>query len=264
MAEGGRAAARSPLAHAPAGDRVLLGADADGAPLFAVLVEGEEPPALPGTAWAGVREAGPRLAAADAAALGLAASLAGWHSTASFHPGTGEPSAMSAAGHARRAPGARATQRPRVDPAVLVLATCGAHALLGRKAAWPPGRYSLLAGFVELGESLEGAAARELEEEAGVVANAEAPPSYWGSAPWPFPASLMVAIGLSVPPGADGAPPPAAPADGELEAVGWFAAADVAAAAAPGAIPSPSGLALPDEASLARGVLRRWAASVLG
>jgi NADH pyrophosphatase NudC (nudix superfamily) len=78
---------------------------------------------------------------------------------------------------------------PRLDPAIIVLVTDGERALLGRQAAWPPGRYSTIAGFVEPGESLEDAVAREVHEETGVtVLDAE----YHSSQPWPFPSSLMI------------------------------------------------------------------------
>ena len=78
---------------------------------------------------------------------------------------------------------------PRLDPAIIVLVTDGERALLGRQAAWPEGRYSTIAGFVEPGESLEDAVEREVLEETGVqVADVE----YHSSQPWPFPSSLMI------------------------------------------------------------------------
>jgi NAD+ diphosphatase len=111
-------------------------------------------------------------------------------------------------------------QFPRLDPAVIVLVTDGERALLGRKAEWPPGRYSTIAGFVEPGESLEDAVAREVREETGVdVLDAE----YHSSQPWPFPSSLMVAFVARAEPGS------VARADEELEDVDWFSRADIAA-----------------------------------
>ena len=80
-------------------------------------------------------------------------------------------------------------QFPRTDPAVIMLVTDGERALLGRQAAWPPGRYSTLAGFVEPGESLEDAVRREVTEEVGVTVGEV---RYFGNQPWPLPASLMV------------------------------------------------------------------------
>jgi NAD+ diphosphatase len=89
---------------------------------------------------------------------------------------------------------------PRLDPAIIVLVTDGRHALLGRQASWPAGRYSTIAGFVEPGESLEDAVAREVLEETGVhVLDA----SYHSSQPWPFPSSLMIGYTATAQPGAE-------------------------------------------------------------
>jgi NAD+ diphosphatase len=111
-------------------------------------------------------------------------------------------------------------QFPRLDPAVIVLVTDGERALLGRQPSWPPGRYSTVAGFVEPGESLEDAVAREVREETGVVVDEVI---YHSSQPWPFPSSLMLGftarasrtdIDLS---------------DQELEDARWFTRAQLAA-----------------------------------
>jgi NAD+ diphosphatase len=109
---------------------------------------------------------------------------------------------------------------PRLDPAIIVLVTDGERALLGRQAAWPPGRYSTIAGFVEPGESLEDAVVREVLEETGVTVT-EA--SYHSSQPWPFPASLMIGFNARAP--GDAVPR----ADEELEDVRWFTREDIAA-----------------------------------
>jgi NAD+ diphosphatase len=109
---------------------------------------------------------------------------------------------------------------PRLDPAIIVLVTDGERALLGRQATWPEGRYSTIAGFVEPGESLEDAVAREVLEETGVpVLEAD----YHSSQPWPFPSSLMIgftaqAASASVPRAGE-----------ELEDVRWFTRSEVAA-----------------------------------
>lgn len=86
-------------------------------------------------------------------------------------------------------PDCLAQQFPRIDPAVIVLVTDGEHALLGRQASWPAGRFSTIAGFVEPGESLEDAVIREVREETGVEAGVV---EYHSSQPWPFPSSLML------------------------------------------------------------------------
>jgi NADH pyrophosphatase NudC (nudix superfamily) len=198
-------------------------------------------PSLPSFAFAfaPVRSEGPRMPPGDAAAAALAVGLSSFHAQARFDPRSGAVTEMASAGHARdaveekreeekeegRAEGGREGEmkdeekkkkrrakrpnrsRPRIDPAVLVLASCRDFVLLGRKASWPKRRYSLLAGFAELGETLEQAAERELFEEAGVVASRlqeeSSSPSrsrYLGSQPWPFPSSLMVAMRVDVDP----------------------------------------------------------------
>ena len=102
---------------------------------------------------------------------------------------------------------------PRLDPAIIVLVTDGERALLGRQPTWPQGRYSTIAGFVEPGESLEDAVAREVMEETGVpVAGAR----YDSSQPWPFPASIMIGFRAWARPGSP------ARVSGELEDARWF------------------------------------------
>jgi NAD+ diphosphatase len=113
---------------------------------------------------------------------------------------------------------------PRLDPAIIVLVTDGERALLGRQAAWPQGRYSTIAGFVEPGESLEDAVGREVMEETGVpVASAR----YDSSQPWPFPASIMIGFRASARPGS------AARVSGELEDARWFTRDEIRAGGAP-------------------------------
>jgi NAD+ diphosphatase len=117
--------------------------------------------------------------------------------------------------------------------------------LLGRQPTWPPGRYSALAGFVEPGESLEEAVAREVREEAGVEVG---PPAYVASQPWPFPSSLM--LGFTAP-WISGEP---RRIDGELEDVRWFSRADVDAAVAEREGP----LGVPPRFAIARRLLEVW------
>src|SRR5260370_17835344 len=89
---------------------------------------------------------------------------------------------------------------PRIDPAIIVLVSDGERALLGRQASWPPRRYSTIAGFVEPGESLEDAVAREVAEETGVAVSGA---RYHSSQPWPFPSSIMLAFKASAAAGTD-------------------------------------------------------------
>ena len=281
VVEGGQSAARlgvDPAAVTRDPPLILLGCStADGAPLFATAVPDADAAAAaaaaagPGAEWVALRDAAPRLARDDCAALAVGAALASWHEGARFDPATGSPTVPVAGGYARqvvsdgddasppptRRHRARRVRR-RLDPAVLVLATCGSSVLLGRKPDWPDARYSLLAGFVDAGESIEQAAARELQEEAGVVAADDTSPTYWGSQPWPFSGSLMLAVGLEVETGRDGRPPHAKPLDGELADVRWFDADTVAAATRD----DSETLQLPGPHALARSVLARWVASV--
>jgi NAD+ diphosphatase len=107
---------------------------------------------------------------------------------------------------------------PRIDPAIIVLVSDGERALLGRQASWPPRRYSTIAGFVEPGESLEDAVAREVEEETGVrITGAR----YDSSQPWPFPSSLMLGFRAHAPPGSP------VRLSGELEDARWFTRAQL-------------------------------------
>ena len=112
---------------------------------------------------------------------------------------------------------------PRIDPAIIVMVSDGARALLGRQASWPAGRYSTIAGFVEPGESLEDAVVREVAEETGVAVRGI---QYHSSQPWPFPASLMVGFQARC------APDAAIRVGGELEDVRWFTRTEIDAGAA--------------------------------
>ena len=127
----------------------------------------------------------------DQASLYAAArSLVDWHQRHGFCAACGSPAELFRAGWARRCSGCGAEHFPRTDPVVIMLAEYDGRALLGRQAAWPAGRYSALAGFVEVGESIEEAVARETLEEAGVrVTDVR----YVASQPWPFASSLMIA-----------------------------------------------------------------------
>jgi NAD+ diphosphatase len=136
-----------------------------------------------------------RFAPADAANYAAARSLVDWHGRHGFCANCGTATAIFRAGWARKCPHCGAEHFPRVDPVVIMLAELGERVLLGRQPPWPPGRYSALAGFLEVGESIEEAVAREVHEEAGVRVRDV---RYVASQPWPFPSSLMVAcIGVA-------------------------------------------------------------------
>jgi NAD+ diphosphatase len=172
---------------APDGVRFLLGVDADQIPYFGVLAPAKD---QPGTRKAGLREAGHLLSDRDAGLLTHAIGLANWHAVAGFCPRCGHPTDVIMAGHSRKCTNDGSEHFPRCDPAVIMLVTDpGDRCLLARNVQWPAKRVSVLAGFVETGESAEQAVAREVYEEAGVTVTKVA---YQGSQPWPMPHSLML------------------------------------------------------------------------
>ncbi|WP_375288730.1 NAD(+) diphosphatase [Sphingomonas sp.] len=181
------------LAEAPdEAEFVLLGLDA-GRPRFAALLPGAGP-------QAGFRS--PALIAAldalepgEAATYAAARSVLDWHARHRFCANCGAPTALFRAGWGRNCANCRAEHFPRVDPVVIMIAEHDGRALVGRQPGWPKGRYSALAGFLEPGESIEEAVAREIEEESGVRVSGV---RYVASQPWPFPSQLMIAcIGLA-------------------------------------------------------------------
>jgi len=142
-------------------------------------------------AFVDLRRVGPLLPREEGALLAYARGMLHWHARHRFCAVCGHASRSEQAGHLRRCsnPACGATHFPRTDPAVIMLVHDGDHCLLGRQRAWLPGMHSTLAGFVEPGESLEEAVAREVREETGIVIEDIA---YHSSQPWPFPSSLML------------------------------------------------------------------------
>jgi NAD+ diphosphatase len=178
-----RAAADVPP-HAP---RRFLGLAGD-VPYFAVTVERDS---LDGSGdWLTLRDLGPAMDDLQAGLLTSAIALEQWHQRHPHCPLCGVPTVETNSGWTRTCPNDGSQHFPRTDPAVIMLIHDGADlALLGRGVDWGPGRYSTLAGFVEPGESLESAVAREVYEEVGVrVTDVR----YVASQPWPFPSSLML------------------------------------------------------------------------
>jgi NAD+ diphosphatase len=173
-------------------------------------------PELPeNTAFQELRPLAPLLEGHDAALLAYARALGAWRGR-QLHCGVcGQPTEPTHAGHCLRCSNPACAQEffPRLDPAIIVLVSDGERALLGRQPSWPPRRYSTIAGFVEPGESLEDAVAREVFEETGVVAHNI---RYHSSQPWPFPSSLMLGFFASA------APESAVRLGGELEDARWF------------------------------------------
>jgi NAD+ diphosphatase len=192
---------------------------------FACDVPGElAPPAAPDTSFEDLRRTAGLLSDDEAGALAYARAMVTWRRRSRFCGSCGSPAPLADGGHVAKCsnPACSAEQFPRLDPAVITLVTDGERALLGRQAAWPEGRYSTIAGFVEPGESLEDAVVREVLEETGVAVHEM---RYHSSQPWPFPSSLMVGFVAEALPSAVARP------DEELEDVRWFTRAEIAGGA---------------------------------
>jgi NAD+ diphosphatase len=210
-----------------------------GAPRFsAIAAAGSDP-----------RAAFPRLAelhADDAPLFAAALSLAGWHSRHPFCATCAARTEIVRGGWSRKCPSCSAEHYPRVDPVVIMLAEHDGSLLLGRQPQYPPGRYSALAGFVEVGETIEDAVAREIGEEAGIEVEQV---RYIASQPWPFPSSLMIGCIAQ-------ARSAALTIDyGELDDARWFTREEVAAALS-GTGDAP--FLPPPRWAIARSLLEHW------
>lgn len=169
---------------------LLLGLN-DDHPRFSSLPDGE----APATAYAHFQLLS-LLGDSEAPIFAAALSLANWHRRHGHCSACGHPTEPNRGGWSRMCGSCGAEHYPRVDPVVIMLAEHDGRLLLGRQPQYPPGRYSALAGFVEPGESIEAAVARELREEAGIaVRNVR----YLTSQPWPFPNSLMIGAWAEAP-----------------------------------------------------------------
>jgi NAD+ diphosphatase len=229
-------------AEAPAGVRVLLG-ERDGAVRFAVVTDAASAPegAVPLRGLLGTFDE------QDAPFLLHAVGIAEWlwitrHCIRCG--GTNEPLQL---GHVLRCTTCGREEFPRTDPAVIMVVTDGEHpddrCLLGRHPAWPPGRYSTLAGFVEPGESIEQAVRREVLEESGIRVGEV---TYFGSQPWPLPRSLMIgclARATSTDVTVDG---------DEIEDAQWFTRAEMKEQAEAGTLVLPGGI------SISRSLVEHW------
>ena len=183
----------------------------------------------------------------DMATYGTARSLIDWHGRHRFCGKCGGATVAHRAGWGRRCSVCESEHFPRVDPVVIMLAEHGNRVLLGRQASWPQGRYSALAGFLEPGETVEEAVARELFEEAGVRATRV---RYVTSQAWPFPAQLMLACIAEV------QDDTLHIATDELEDAVWFSRDEVRAALA--GDPNTRFL-LPPAYAVAHSLLQHWA-----
>ena len=153
---------------------------------------GEGSDGRPSVRPAGLRSVGELLGDRDAGLMTEAVALANWHAVTTHCSRCGAETEPHSSGHARRCPVDGSDHFPRLDPAVIMLVTDPAdRCLLARNAAWPERRVSILAGFVEPGESAEHAVAREVQEETGIEV-APGQVEYLASQPWPMPHSLML------------------------------------------------------------------------
>ncbi|MGH3231025.1 MAG: NAD(+) diphosphatase, partial [Streptosporangiaceae bacterium] len=229
--------------EAPAGTRFLLGQDTDGTVYFGVSAP--LGPVRPGVRAASLREVGALLPDRDAGLLTHAVALANWHDTHLRCPLDGTPTVPDAAGHSTVCPKDGSEHFPRTDPAVIMLVTDPEdRCLLARNAAWPGRRVSILAGFVEPGESAEQAVVREVAEETGIRVTTV---RYLGSQPWPMPRSLMLGFRADAPAGQV-----IAVDHEELAEARWWSRADLVAALRAGE------LALPPSVSIARHIIEAW------
>lgn len=214
--------ANEPGVRAAATAEAFLGLDG-GTAWLAVDLPGEtEPTVAPGTRFESLRSLGPTLPPGEAALAAYAKGILYWHARHGYCGVCGAPTLPQAGGHVRRciAEACAAEHFPRTDPAIIVLVHDGDRALLHRQPHWPEGMWSVLAGFVEPGESLEEAVAREMAEEAGVRVDSV---TYRASQPWPFPASLMVGFTARYAGGA------VVIDRHELDDARWFTKAEIAA-----------------------------------
>ena len=211
----------------------------------------DSPQAGPSTVRpSGLRDVGALLSDTDAGLMTAAVAVLTWHRHGGFCPRCGQPSSAESAGWSRMCPN-RHQEFPRTDPAVIVLVHDGADRMvLARQPSWPAGRVSVLAGFTEAGESLEGTVSREILEEVGVRVTDI---GYLGSQPWPFPRSLMVGFAARADRDA-----PLVPRTGEIESARWVDRATVRRVLAAGG--TAEGIGLPPSISIARRMVEGWAA----
>ena len=223
-------------------DWVFLGL-LDGVPVFAGQIGAE--PSVPDAvgAFVDLRAAAGMLGPRDAAILAHARGLLHWRARHRHCANCGQPTAPRAAGNVTACPACGAQHFPRTDPAVIMLVVGGDRALLGHSARFPSATmFSTLAGFLEPGESLEEAVAREVFEEAGVRVRDV---TYHSSQPWPFPASLMVGFHAETDDETITIDPE------ELDAARWFTRAELRD-------PAAHGFDLPRADSIARRLIEDW------
>jgi NAD+ diphosphatase len=234
--------------QAPEGKRLLLGVDDDGIAYFGVsepggdaIIRSEENGFKP----VGLRQVGALLSDRDAGLFTHAVALANWHEAHTHCPRCGTPTVLTPGGHVTTCPADGTVHFPRVDPAVIMLVTDPEdRCLLARNAEWPQRRMSVLAGFVDPGESAEHAVVREVHEETAIeVGQVE----YLGSQPWPMPRSLMLGYRAVAAGGQD-----IAVDEKEIAEACWFTRAGLRAALDAG------DLSIAPTSSIARRLIEFW------
>lgn len=218
--------------------------------IFAVDLDGESDPAqgpLQGLGeFMDLRQIALRLPASDAGILATAKSMFEWRRRHRYCAVCGQPSEAREGGWKRQCPSCEAEHFPRTDPVVIMLAYHGDRCMLGRQEAWPKGMFSALAGFLEPGESIEEACARELAEEAGLRTRQV---RYHSTQPWPYPSSLMIGLIAEV------EDDEGTPDQTELSEVRWFTRAEARQLLA-GEI---EGTFCPPALAIAHQLIRAWA-----
>jgi NAD+ diphosphatase len=244
-------------ADAPAGTKFLLGVDSDEVAYFGVSAPPGDNRTVDGEGEArdrsgeidakpmSLRQVGAMLSDRDAGLFTHAVALAYWHSTHTHCPQCGTPTVPAPAGHLTTCPKDGTDHFPRLDPAVIMLVIDpDDRCLLARNALWPAGRMSVVAGFVEPGESAEHAVAREVQEETSLIVDHI---SYLGSQPWPMPRSLMLGFKAMAAPGQS-----IAVDEEEIGEARWFTRAEMRAAIDAGE------LGLAPTSSIARRLIEFW------
>ncbi|BBX74519.1 NAD(+) diphosphatase [Mycobacterium shinjukuense] len=248
--------AAAALADTPPPEAVFLGRMAGGRHVWAIRASLEPPDDLNAQAEvADLRRLGRIIDDTGSQLLSSAMALLNWHDSCRFSAVDGTLTKPARGGWSRVNPITGHEEFPRIDPAVICLVHDGGdRAVLARQAAWPQRMFSLLAGFVEAGESFEACVVREIREEIGLTVRDV---RYLGSQPWPFPRSLMVGFHALGDPADD-----FSLNDGEIAEAAWFTRDEVRAALDAGDWTSASAanLLLPGSISIARVIIESWAA----
>ncbi len=198
----------------------------------------------PGSQWLTLRQVGAALEDRDAGLFTTVLAIANWHATHGHCPRCGTPTSPGLNGWLRTCPADSSEHYPRTDPAVIMaVVDADDRLLLGRGPGWPEDRFSVLAGFVEPGESFEAAVAREVDEEVGIAVTDV---RYLGNQPWPFPSSVMIGFTSKAQGTAIDVDPH------ELEEARWFTRDEYRGALRDGGIRTPSGL------SIAKRIIEHW------